>query len=301
MDIVFHPGVNGSTPWVEFYPYTPSATAGYAFMGLFGVATVVHLVLTFPFRAAYFIPLILGGVCETFGYYGRALSHQSRFKIGPWAQQEMLILCAPPLVAATVYMVLGRMIRSLQAEHHSSMPTKRLTWVFVLNDIICFCTQLGGAGVQVTGDAHVMDIGKKVVLAGLIFSLVVFCFFIWIAVKFHQRLGREPSSFVIQNPSLAWNRYMWVLYVACAALMIRNLVRTIQFGSPRTSVLNTSEAIIYIFDAFMMFVVFAVFIVYHPGRLIKKARRRADAEQFCGPLTSESAVSLGRYPSAVSH
>ena len=63
MDIVFHPGKNGTDPWVEFYPYTPSATAGYAFMGLFGVSTLVHIVLMFPFRAAYFIPLVLGGIC----------------------------------------------------------------------------------------------------------------------------------------------------------------------------------------------------------------------------------------------
>jgi hypothetical protein len=63
MDIVFHPGVNGSDPVVEFYPYVPSATAGYAFVAIFGIATIVHIVLTIPFRAAYFIPLILGGIC----------------------------------------------------------------------------------------------------------------------------------------------------------------------------------------------------------------------------------------------
>lgn len=66
MDIVYHNGTNGSKPWVEFYPYTPSATAGYAFMAIFGIATVVHLVLMCPFRAAYFIPLVLGGVCTLF-------------------------------------------------------------------------------------------------------------------------------------------------------------------------------------------------------------------------------------------
>ncbi|KAL1960329.1 hypothetical protein VTO42DRAFT_8289 [Malbranchea cinnamomea] len=72
MDSTFHPGINGSDPWVEFYPYTPSDTAGYAFMALFGVSTFIHSVLMLPYRAAYFIPLVLGGICETSGYYGRA-------------------------------------------------------------------------------------------------------------------------------------------------------------------------------------------------------------------------------------
>lgn len=65
MDIDFHPGVNGSSPYVNFYPYTPSDTAGYAFMAMFGVTTLFHLVLMFPFRAAFFIPLVLGGVCTS--------------------------------------------------------------------------------------------------------------------------------------------------------------------------------------------------------------------------------------------
>jgi hypothetical protein len=63
MDFTFHEGVNGSDPWVEFYPYNPSLTAGYAFMAIFGIATLVHFVLMFPYRAAYFTPFVLGGIC----------------------------------------------------------------------------------------------------------------------------------------------------------------------------------------------------------------------------------------------
>lgn len=65
MDFTFHPGTNGTQPWVEFYPYAPSKTAGYAFMALFGITTVAHFVVMFPYRAAYFLPLILGGICKS--------------------------------------------------------------------------------------------------------------------------------------------------------------------------------------------------------------------------------------------
>lgn len=83
-------------------------------------------------------------------------------------------MCAPPFIAATIYMFLGRLIRALDAERLSSIRPKWLTPIFVTNDIICFLTQIAGAGVQVTGDARVMSIGKKATLGGLIFSLVVF-------------------------------------------------------------------------------------------------------------------------------
>ncbi|KAJ5587602.1 uncharacterized protein N7459_003367 [Penicillium hispanicum] len=289
MDIVFHPGVNGSDPYVDFYPYTPSATAGYAFMAIFGISTLIHIVLMFPFRAAYFIPLVLGGICETFGYYGRAWSHESRTEISSWALQELLILCAPPLISATIYMVLGRIIRAFDAEHLSSMRTKRMTPLFVLNDILCFCTQLGGAGVQVTGSAQIMKIGEKVVLGGLIFSLVVFGIFVLLAVVFHRRLAAAPTSLLILNPELHWRRYMWVLYGACFAVSLRNLVRTIQFGAPMGSALNTQEAYIYVFDAFLMFAAMLALMVYHPGKLIKQAVKMGAAMEFHQPLADETA------------
>ncbi|KAJ5635905.1 uncharacterized protein N7484_009218 [Penicillium longicatenatum] len=300
MDIVFHPGVNGSSPYVDFYPYTPSATAGYAFVAIFGISTIVHIILTIPFRAAYFIPLVIGGICEAFGYYGRAWSHQSRRDIGAWALQEMLILCAPPLISATVYMVLGRIIRSFDAEHLSSIRPKRLTLIFVLNDVLCFLTQIGGAGVQVTGSAEIMNIGKKVVLAGLIFSLVVFGLFILVAAKFHRRLLTYPPPMLTNNSDLHWARYMWAIYVACVAIMIRNLVRTIQFAASSTAPVNTSEVYIYVFDAFMMFVSLFVLAVYHPGQLIKKARRlgKTDFERLNTPDMMAENVPLTEYEPA---
>ncbi|KAJ5209663.1 RTA-like protein [Penicillium cf. viridicatum] len=292
MDIDFHPGVNGSSPYVDFYPYTPSATAGYAFMAMFGIATISHFVLMVPYRAGYFTPLFLGGVCETFGYYGRAWSHKDRREISSWALQEMLILSAPPLIAATVYMVLGRIVRCFGAEHLVSMTPKKITVIFVLNDVLTFCTQLGGAGVQVTGDANIMAIGKKVVLSGLIFSLVVFSFFIWIAASLHRRLLRNPTDILVMN-NINWQQYMWTLYAACFALMLRNLVRTIQFGAARGSSINQQEWYIYAFDGFLMFFSMAVLAVYHPGLLIKKARRLAKVAEFHEPLTSD--IPLNRF------
>ncbi|KAF4252600.1 hypothetical protein KXV70_002690 [Aspergillus fumigatus] len=296
MDFTFHNGTNGSSPWVEFYPYTPSATAGYTFMSIFGMATVAHIILMFPYRAAYFIPLVLGGICETFGYYGRAWSHkEGRAAIGPWALQEMLILCAPPFVAASIYMVLGRIICAFDAEHHSSIRTKWLTTIFVLNDVVCFLTQLAGAGVQITGDPHVMAIGKKAVLAGLIFALVVFGVFVWVAAAFHRRLDAEPTAVVRECPRLRWKKYMWVIYVSCGMLMVRNLVRTVQFGSRKGSALNTEEAFIYVFDAALMAGSILVLIVWHPGRLVRRAQKATKASQMCVQMEDAPDIPLTGY------
>jgi len=53
-------------------------------------------------------------------------------------------LIAPALFAATIYMTLGRIIISVDAEHQSLIKKKWLTKVFVTSDVITFFVQLGG-------------------------------------------------------------------------------------------------------------------------------------------------------------
>lgn len=185
-------------------------------------------------------------------------------------------------------MALGRIIRAFDAEHLSSIRTKWLTAIFVINDVICFLTQIIGAGLQVTGDAEVIDIGLKAVLGGLIFALVVFCGFVLVAAIFHRRLGRIPTPVASQNPDLAWGRYFWAIYVSCLALIVRNLVRAIEFGADKNSDVNTKEVYIYVFDAALMVISIAVFFVWHPGRLIKGLRKADKSSYLDGPATRDS-------------
>lgn len=44
----------------DLYPYVPSATAAYAFVTMFGVGGLVHLICIIPYRAWFFIPFVLG-------------------------------------------------------------------------------------------------------------------------------------------------------------------------------------------------------------------------------------------------
>ncbi|GAO50526.1 hypothetical protein G7K_4650-t1 [Saitoella complicata NRRL Y-17804] len=208
---------------IEYYQYEPSAGAAWTFVVLFGLATVFHVVLLFIIRAWYFIPLIIGGVCETFGYFGRAWSHREPNSIKPWVTQELLILCAPPLVAATVYMILSRLVRALQAEPHSMIRPARITFIFVFNDVVTLLTQIAGAGVQVTGDQHVMNIGKKAVIAGLMIGIFVFALFILLTSKVHVRLKKHSTPVLKQNPHLRWKRYMWMLYIRAVKVGFRDM------------------------------------------------------------------------------
>lgn len=81
---------------------------------------------------------------ECAGYFARIFSHFDTKALGPYIVQTMLILVAPPLFAASIYMTLGRIIVKLEAEEMSLVPIKFLTKVFVVGDVISFLLQCGG-------------------------------------------------------------------------------------------------------------------------------------------------------------
>lgn len=56
----------------------------------------------------------------------------------------MLILVAPALFAASIYMTLGRIVVKLDAEDKSIIPVRFLTKIFVVGDVISFLLQCGG-------------------------------------------------------------------------------------------------------------------------------------------------------------
>lgn len=63
----------------------------------------------------------------------------------PYIIQSMLILLGPAFYAASIYMLLGRLICFLEAQHHSMIRTQWLTKLFLMGDILSIIAQGGGS------------------------------------------------------------------------------------------------------------------------------------------------------------
>lgn len=81
---------------------------------------------------------------QIIGYICRAASHDNFYGIPLYAMQTLFILLAPPLYAASIYMILGRTVTYLQAEHLSMVPIKWMTKIFVTGDVFSFFLQCAG-------------------------------------------------------------------------------------------------------------------------------------------------------------
>ena len=158
-----------------YYYYAPSTAAACIFLVLFGLSSILHFYQLVYTRTWFMIPFLIGGICkffiivillqlltigfgleiisyiyffivETVGYIGRLLSSLQTpdFTRSPYIMQSTLILIAPALLAASVYMTLGRIIRMLDAQHCSLVTPRWLTTIFVCGDVVSFMMQAGG-------------------------------------------------------------------------------------------------------------------------------------------------------------
>lgn len=83
---------------------------------------------------------------ETIGYVGRAISaNQSPdWTKGPYIIQSTLLLIAPALFAASIYMELGRVIVLVRAERFAIIRVNWMTKIFVGGDVLSFLMQASG-------------------------------------------------------------------------------------------------------------------------------------------------------------
>lgn len=94
------------------------------------------------------VPLVYANIpkVEAVGYAARcvAVKEAPNFTLTPFLIQTLLILLAPALMAASIYMVLGRLIRLLDAHEYAIVRTTWLTKIFVVGDVLSFMTQSAG-------------------------------------------------------------------------------------------------------------------------------------------------------------
>jgi hypothetical protein len=84
------------------------------------------------------------------GYIGRivAANENPNFTLGIYIWQTLLILLGPALMAASIYMVLGRLIRLLDGHKYALIRSTWMTKLFVSGDVLSFLAQGAGKSPQ---------------------------------------------------------------------------------------------------------------------------------------------------------
>ena len=120
-------------------------------------------------------------------------------------------------------------------------------------------------------DQSDVDLGQHVITAGLGIQVVFFGFFIVVAGIFHYRIARFPTT-RSQSLSIPWGRYLYILYAASLLIMIRSVFRIVEYVMGQDGILLKHEIYLYIFDATLMFIMMVLFNIWHPSKIIHRAR-----------------------------
>ncbi|RHZ66722.1 RTA1 domain-containing protein [Aspergillus thermomutatus] len=260
-------------PYVGDYylwKYVPSIPAAVIFLLLFVCTTAFHFWKIWKTRARFCIPFAIGGLFEIIGYIGRIDSHGKTGKLGPYIIQSVFILLGPVLFAASVYMVLGRLIRSIQAEKHSVIRVNWLTKIFVASDVLSFLVQGSGAGLMANGSSA--DMGNNIVIAGLVIQVLMFGLFMITSFVFERRMNHAPSGHVF-DAEVPWKTHLHVLDAVSALILIRSVFRVIEYAGGQDGYLLGHEWTMYIFDSVPMVAAMALWGVWHPGVIQHSTRR----------------------------
>lgn len=255
------------------YHYEPSLAAAIITCALFGFGTLLHIYQACASRAWYMIPLLLGGICEAIGYIGRVLgaSEAPDYALGPYIIQALLILVAPPLIAASVYMIMGYIISATDGDQHSIIRRKLLTTIFVVGDVTSFMIQSTGAGTLAKKEENARKAGNWIVIGGLAVQLIFFGFFIAVISVFWIRMRRNPTA---QSKLLTvpWSKHLFVLFSASVLIMVRSVFRLIEYVQGQNGYLLKHELYLYVFDAALMFATLLIFNIIHPTQISAVAK-----------------------------
>lgn len=261
---------------------------------------------------------------QIIGYICRALAHDDKNSVPIYSIQTIMILLAPPLYAASIYMTLGRLILYLDVESLSPIPTKWLTAIFVTGDVIAFVMQAAGmslaldpspvvrtiqsitfsditagGGIMASGTVSAMNTGEHITIGGLCVQLVFFSVFIIVATIVHWRVHRNPTRKSLVASIKNWKRTSWetimvVLYVASILILVRSIFRLIEYAQGNSGYLISHEVFMYVFDSTLMFFTMLVMSIYHPSKILNSTAK----SEHVSMETYETRTQLRQIPSA---
>ena len=218
------------------------------------------------------IPFVIGGIFETIGYAGRAVSaHQSPgpYTLGPYIIQAVLILVAPALFAASIYMELARIVHMVEADRALFIRRTWLTKIFVIGDVFAFLLQASGAGLLSSQNSSMINTGKDIVVAGLFAQLIFFGLFVLAAAIFHIRVMKAPTPLCFERP---WQKHLVGLYIVSCLILVRSIVRVVEYIQGYSGYIMSHEVFLYVFDASVMFIAVISMNWIHPGEVARYVR-----------------------------
>jgi hypothetical protein len=129
--------------------------------------------------------------------------------------------------------------------------------------------------------------GKNVIIGGLFVQIIFFGFFLLSAVVFQRRFvtavgggggwGYVSTTSSASADHLPWRKHMFALHTSSVLILVRSVMRVVEYVQGTDGFVMSNEVFIYAFDGLLVWVVLVILVVVHPcevGRLLKREKMR---------------------------
>ncbi|PYH87710.1 RTA1 like protein [Aspergillus ellipticus CBS 707.79] len=260
--------------YLGLYNYRPSIPAAAIFAVIFAITTGVHIVQLARKRCWFMVVFAIGGLLECIGYIARAYSSTQypNYTIGPMLIAYIFILVAPALLAASIYMELGRIMIMTNGSQYSLIRRTWLTKIFVVGDILSFFIQFIGAAMLAKQTASATTNGENLMKLGVLVQIIFFGLFVICAAIFHLRFSKSGGATRWATP---WKKHLLAIYACSGMIFVRSIFRLAEFFQSSTGYLMQNEWVSYVFDAMLMVFVMGVLNAVHPAEVVEYIQNKA--------------------------
>lgn len=258
--------------------YTPDFTLCILGIVFFTLAFLAHLLQVWYYRLWSFSPLTFACLMEVVGYIFRALSsRKDPYRIVYFVVEYFLIVTAPVLISASIYVCLTKLITWAEAEgtdissRSRFLRRKFILWTFISIDAVTTIMQVTGAGMIGGSTSKQKDpaTGNNVLLAGLAIQTAAFSIFLVLltvvtfAICQNRHLVEKLRS--QKTPFLA------VLPIASVLVFVRTIFRLVETSQGVFGYLSSHEGFFAGLEFAPMVVAVWLLAIWHPGRWMSNA------------------------------
>jgi hypothetical protein len=146
-------------------------------------------------------------------------------------------------------------------------------------------TPLKGAGIVAAGNKNPSNSknGQDIILGGLFIQIIGFGIFVFVALVFHKRMLADTTRQSMQS-DMPSSKYLYVLYSTSLLIMVRSVVRVVEYIQGNDGYILSHEAFLYVFDGTLMLVAVGIFNNFHPSQLLPGRKVAHDRTMSLGVL-----------------
>ncbi|KAL7419399.1 hypothetical protein Q5752_006237 [Cryptotrichosporon argae] len=255
--------------------YVPNKAVNIVAAVLYFVVALLLTLRTIRHKGYYMLCLTIAAWCEGLGLALRLGLRENLHSKGWYIVMYLFVVLSPCAFLAGDYILLGRIVDHLDAARYLFIKPSKVSWTFVISDIITFLIQAAGGGLSTSDDTTQALTGSRIFLAGIAAQMASFILFSTLWAVFIYRVYRHDTAL---RAKPGWQPLYWALGFTCVCFLIRSVYRTVELSQGYVGYLATHERYFLGLDTLPLLLGISVYTWFWPAKyLVPETRVPRDA------------------------